>query len=612
VAAVDIDILYKRELIDATDWTFARTLQRLGQCNDPWVGLAAALVSRAAGAGHVCLDLEMLQQQGFPGEGVELLMLPSLDPDEWRARLTACAAVGKPGQFRPLILDGRRLYLHRYYTYEQALARAVLDRCLAAAMPTDETRLAEALSVLFPEGATDQRKAARLAATHRFSVISGGPGTGKTYTVAKIILLLQMLAPHRPLKIALAAPTGKAAARMQEAVTALIKPANGEQGVAAAMIQEAQTLHRLLGYMPSEARFRYDAGHPLSADAIIVDEASMIDLALMHQLIQAVPNQARLVLVGDKDQLASVEAGAVLGDICYGVSVVPQTEVRQRASGAPDRTTDDAVGRPLARQITVLEQSHRFEAHSGIGELSRAINAGDAPRVLALLADSRLPAIALRPLTDWEAMASVLEEEIVNALGPMFDHPEPGRAFAQLNRFKILTAVRKGPYGVETMNQRVEQSLRRQGRIPSMIHGTSDWYPGRPVMITHNDYYHGLFNGDVGITLARPGSAANEMQVVFPGPQGTFKELAPHQLPEHETVYAMTIHKSQGSEFERVMVVLPDADLPLLTRELIYTAVTRSRASIEIWADPDLLALAVLRSIQRASGLRDALWSGDS
>ncbi|MFZ1985898.1 MAG: ATP-binding domain-containing protein, partial [Desulfatitalea sp.] len=187
-----------------------------------------------------------------------------------------------------------------------------------------------------------------------------------------------------------------------------------------------------------------------------------------------------------------------------------------------------------------------------------------------------------------------------------------GTAFARLNRFKILTAVRKGPYGVESMNQRVEKALRRQGRIPSMIHGASGWYPGRPVMITRNDYYHGLFNGDVGITLTRPGSPSNEMQVFFPGPQGTFKALAPHQLPEHETVYAMTIHKSQGSEFDRVMVVLPDADLPLLTRELIYTAVTRSRASIDIWADPSLLALAVQRPIQRASGLRDALWYGDS
>jgi exodeoxyribonuclease V alpha subunit len=599
VTVPDIDILYKRELIDATDWTFARTLQRLGQCDDPWVGLAAALVSRAAGGGHVCLDLETLQRQDVLGEAAEFLMVPSLDPDEWRARLTACAAVGEPGQFRPLILDGRRLYLHRYYTYEQALARAILDRCAAAAMPTDETRLAEALAVLFPEGATDQQKAARLAATHLFSVISGGPGTGKTYTVARIILLLQMLAPHRPLKIALAAPTGKAAARMQEAVATLLKSANGGQGGDAATVQEAQTLHRLLGYMPSEARFRYDAGHPLSADAVIVDEASMIDLALMHQLIQALPKQARLVLVGDKDQLASVEAGAVLGDICHGVSV-------------SDRTTHGAVRAPLARHIAVLEQSHRFEARSGIGELSRAINAGDAPRVLALLADSRLPGIALRPLTDWEAMPAILEAEVAAALGPMFDHPEPGTAFARLNRFKILTAVRKGPYGVETMNQRVEQALRRQGRIPSMIHGASGWYPGRPVMITRNDYYHGLFNGDVGITLARPGSPANEMQVVFPGPQGTFKALAPHQLPEHETVYAMTIHKSQGSEFDCVMVVLPDADLPLLTRELIYTAVTRSRASIEIWADPNVLAMAVKRPIQRASGLRDALWSGDS
>ncbi|MBI5895849.1 MAG: exodeoxyribonuclease V subunit alpha [Desulfobacterales bacterium] len=463
----------------------------------------------------------------------------------------------------------------------------------------DAAGLATALADLFPEGATDQQKAARLAASRRFSVISGGPGTGKTYTVAKIILLLQRLAAGRPLKILLAAPTGKAAARMQEAVAGLLKKETAGQGADEKALPEAQTLHRLLGYNPIEARFRYDAGHPLAADAVIVDEASMIDLALMHQLVQAVPPEARLVLVGDKDQLASVEAGAVLGDICHGAEV-------QGDDPAFDPAAVRAEERPLARHIAILAHSYRFDAESGIGALSRSINSGDADQVLSLLTAGRLPAVTLRPLGDWEQVTAALEAEIAHAWNPLFQHPEPGEAFACLNRFRILTAVRKGPFGVEAMNKRVERILHRQGLILPIPN--AQWYPGRPVMITHNDYNHGLFNGDVGIAIERSVASPGSMQVLFPGPQGSFKAMATHQLPEHETVYAMTIHKSQGSEFERIMVVLPDADLPLLTRELIYTAVTRARAAIQIWAHPELLARAVQRPIQRASGLRDMLW----
>jgi exodeoxyribonuclease V alpha subunit len=594
VTAPDIDDLHSRELITAIDWAFAHAVRRLGPCPDPWVALAAALVSRAAAAGHVCLDLDQLHAQGLKGDHGEDFGIAAPAPQAWRQRLTACPAVGTPGDYRPLILDGRRLYLHRYYAYEHRLAREILRRCASRATAVDATRLDAILAELFPEGATDQQKAARLAAGRPFSVISGGPGTGKTYTVAKIIMLLQRLADGRPLRILLAAPTGKAAARMQEAVAALLKnEGEGQTGHAPAN-PEAQTLHRLLGYNPTEARFGYDADHPLTADAVIVDEASMIDLALMHQLVQAVPPEALLVLVGDKDQLASVEAGAVLGDICHGASV-------QGDAGAP--SADGAAEKSLARHIAILSHSYRFDAASGIGALSRAINAGDADQVLALLTDGRLPAVTLRPLSDWEHVGSALEADIDQAWAPLFQNPDPGAAFACLNRFRILTAVRKGPFGVEALNARVERILRRREWMPPAL-AEAGWYEGRPVMITRNDYYHELFNGDVGIAMERGGHP----QVLFPGPQGRFKTLAPHQLPEHETVYAMTIHKSQGSEFERIMVVLPDIDLPLLTRELIYTAVTRARGTIVLWADPNLLAKAVQRPIQRASGLQEMLW----
>jgi exodeoxyribonuclease V alpha subunit len=418
--------------------------------------------------------------------------------------------------------------------------------------------------------------------------------------VAKIILLLQRLAAGRPLKILLAAPTGKAAARMQEAVATLLKQESPGQGSDESALPQARTLHRLLGYNPTEARFRYHAAQPLAADAVIVDEASMIDLALMHQLVQAVPPEARLVLVGDKDQLASVEAGAVLGDICHGAQA-------QEKGAVPDRITDGDERTSLKRHIAILAHSYRFDGGSGIGALSRAINAGDAGQALSLLADARVPTVSLRPLTDWEHFDTALEADIDHAWQSLFQPTEPGEAFESLARFKILTAVRKGPFGVEAINARVERILRRREWIAAKT-VEAGWYPGRPVMITRNDYNHGLFNGDVGLAMEAPGVSSGPVQVVFPGSQGVFKAMAPHQLPEHETVYAMTIHKSQGSEFEKIMVVLPDADLPLLTRELIYTAVTRARAAIQVWADPALLARAVQRPIQRASGLREMLW----
>lgn len=584
---MDINTLYLNKLIDDTDLVFARTIQRLGHCSDPWTGLAAALVSRAAAEGHVCLDLGDLLGHGLPGMAALRSEAAPISSEQWRHYLTDCGAVGAPGDFRPLILNGNRLYLHRFWTRECRLVQAIQARCAYPDRPDEDHRLETILGQLFPDGDTEQRQAARLAATHRFVVISGGPGTGKTHTVARIIQLLRASGSGQSLRIHLAAPTGKAAARLQESVLAVL----GEPNTDSAKIPDARTLHRLLGYMPGAARFRYDALNPLPADVVVVDEASMIDLALMHQLMQALLPHARLVLVGDKDQLASVEAGAVLGDICHGVS----------SSGA----ADSPVGGPrLQDHIAVLTRSYRFDPGSGIGALSRAVNAGDAEQTIALLTQSRFGNIGLHAITDRHTLAGELEALIVSSYGGLFGNPEPEALFQVLKRFRIVCAVRQGPYGGEALNGFTEQVLRKQGWIPPAVLLSSAWYPGRPVMVTRNDYYQGLFNGDVGIAMETPAG----LRVVFPDTRGGFKWLAPHQLPAHETVYAMTVHKSQGSEFDHVGLVLPDKDGPLLTRELIYTAVTRARRSIRIWADPDILARAVGRRTHRASGLRDALW----
>jgi len=604
---MNIEQLYNRKKMAPLDWSLGRMIQRLGQCDDDWVGLAAAMVSRSATQGNVCLDLDLAWEEGAGGIDAEFNMPLPISLDEWLYKLKRCAAVGAPGDFSPLILDGKRLYLHRYWYYEQQLATLLLARCgRSAALGTPE-ELEKNLQRLFKETDGDQIDAARKAATRRFTVISGGPGTGKTYTVAKIILLLSALCEGNTIKIHLAAPTGKAAARLQEAIeTALVSTGRYSADDRLPM-PTAQTLHRLLGYMPSRSRFRYDEERPLPTDAVIVDEASMIDLALMHQLVQAVPQDARLILVGDKDQLASVEAGAVLGDICYGIKS-SYTEGGRKKIDTDRDATDYAKKSPLRPHIQVLERSYRFDAHSGLGAVSRAINAGDARRVIDLLSAGHHGELSLVPMGDRHTLGSILERVVDGELSDYFACQDAEQAFDLINRSRVLCALRKGPYGAETLNQMIEQLLRRRGLIPSGVSADATWYRGRPLMVTRNDYNHGLFNGDTGIVQGPVNGGRDQMQVLFPVQQGGFREVAPHQLPEQQTVYAMTIHKSQGSEFDHVVVILPDRDTPLLTRELIYTAVTRARKSIAIHADPELLKLAVTRRIRRSSGLRDALW----
>lgn len=611
---MQIERLYNANTFAPLDWSLARTIQRVGECDDPWVGLAAALVSRSANQGNVCLDLAIAHERGAGEIDIESKGPLAIPLDDWLQRLNGCPAVGVPGDFCPLILDGERLYFHRYWHYEKELAGLLLQRAGCHVDFSDPENLEQQLKQLFDGTDGDQIEAARKAAMQRFTVISGGPGTGKTYTVAKIILLLLSLHKDRPLKIHLAAPTGKAAARLQESIESALDNFRQSSIDAKIPMPSAHTLHRLLGYMPSRSHFRYGAERQLPTDAVIVDEASMIDLALMHQLVQAVPLGARLILVGDKDQLASVEAGAVLGDICYGIAEGYKIKrPPNQGSGKRAVQQSDEAGKPtLQPHIQVLERSYRFDARSGLGALSRAINAGDDQRVVSLLSEDEENGLSLVSPSDKRTLDTLLDTLIDQAvdryLGDYFASTSPEQAFFLVNRFRILSALRRGPYGAESLNRMVEQSLQRHGLISFGPMSDSTWYRGRPLMVTRNDYNHGLFNGDTGIVTGPINGSRDQMQVLFPVHEGHFRQLAPHQLPEQQTVYAMTVHKSQGSEFDHVMVILPDQDTPLLTRELIYTAVTRARKSLVILAKPDLLIMAIKRGIRRSSGLRDALW----
>jgi exodeoxyribonuclease V alpha subunit len=357
--------------------------------------------------------------------------------------------------------------------------------------------------------------------------------------------------------------------------------------------------------------FRHGAENPLAVDLMIVDEVSMVDLALMAKLMEALPESARLVLIGDRDQLASVEAGSVLGDICG----------RARPGFSPGfgglirRLTGQTVpldsgGHPLQDSIVELQVSRRFPAGSAIGMLSRAVNRGDADGALALLSqtgdesvDWRQPQPGRDGAADWEHRLSAG----YTAYRP---GPDPARALQELGRFKVLCAHRHGANGVEALNRMTERLLVREGQLPEGPRRGSPWYPGRPVLITQNDYGLQLFNGDIGVSLRDPGGFSGELAVFFAEGGGGLRRYLPYRLPGHETVFAMTVHKSQGSEFDEVLLALPEEDSPVLSRELVYTALTRARRRFTLSGRREVIAAAIQRRIERTSGLRDALWGG--
>jgi exodeoxyribonuclease V alpha subunit len=547
--------------ITPLDTHFAALMLRLHGAPYPVLERAAQLVSARRGEGHICAAIALAEAE----------------------ELRATRVVGAPGEGKPLILDAHgRLYLHRYWQYESQLATAIRER-IGGAADCDAALLQHGLTRLFGKATTEtdwQRVAAEAAVRRNFCVITGGPGTGKTWTVVAVLALLheQSAARGEQLRVALAAPTGKAAARMKESIQRTLASDPKFSTARGQLDHEATTLHRLLGTIPDSPYFRHDAMRPLAVDVVIVDEASMIDLALMAKLFAAVPATARLVLLGDKDQLASVEAGYVLGDIC------------------------DA---PLPEHIVELRTNRRFAEGSGIQLLSRAVNGGDADAALARL-ESPHADVTSTSLPPPAALPDALRSRVLDGYRACLESDEPHTALTRLGAFRILCAVRRGPYGVEHLNRLAEQTLADAGLIEREA---THAYRGRPVLITVNDHQLQLFNGDVGMLLPDP-EAGGELRAWFLDASGKLRRVLPARLPAHETVFVMTVHKAQGSEFDRVLFVLPDRDTPVATRELVYTAITRARASVELWHRPEILRAAIARRTERSSGLRDALATG--
>ena len=594
------------------DAALAALLAEQGGEADETVLLLAALTSHTVGDGRTRLGLgaaigepaALWSDPPGPADGAETPIdwLGGLDLDTARARLADSDAVetidsrrAEPRLTTPLVLHGETLYLRRYWANAQLIEQALTERLQdeEATLPA----LRERLDTLFPPAGRDpdwQRVACALATRSRFTLITGGPGTGKTRTVLRLLGLLQAQRmdtdAERPLRIRLAAPTGKAAARLGESISGEIDALPLPESVRDAIPRGVSTLHRLLGPRPGSRLFRHDRHNPLHADLVVVDEASMIDQELTARLLDALHPETRLVLLGDKDQLASVEAGAVLGELCAGTDAgnyTAATVAWVRAMAGDDIAAWQGAGTALQQHIVKLRESRRFSADSGIGAFAEAVRSGDQARAMALLdgSDPDIQRLALAHAGD-----PAIETAASEGYGPYLDTLRQARpagddsdATAEWARtvlraftgFQVLATLRHGPLGVVGLNERIAGQLQHEG----LIDRASGWFEGRPVMITRNDYELGLMNGDVGICLSTrlPGEPEPRLRVAFELADRSIRLLLPSRLDAVESVFAMTVHKSQGSEFDRVLVVLPTAGPAQIRPELLYTAATRAR-----------------------------------
>jgi exodeoxyribonuclease V alpha subunit len=595
--------------LNSIDRHFAGFILREAGKPSEFLGCVTSLASRAVSQGSICLDLAEIAGRDIRLEGEEL-RLPPLE--ELRQMLRETAVVGVPGDFCPLILDrSDRLYLYRYWKYEQDVGRVILEKSASPCILAEGELLAPALDRLFPVTGVEidwQRVAALAALRKRFCVISGGPGTGKTSTVVKILALLLEFAGEETPRIALAAPTGKAAARLRESISRMKERLECDETVRTLIPHEVSTIHRLLGYRPGSARFRHSERNPLPFHGVIVDEASMVALPLMAKLAVALRPDARLILLGDRDQLSSVEAGAVLGDLCGAGRREPfsaefATLYNSLSGSGIPLAAPEGPSPPLCDSLVVLKKNYRFREKSGIGALARLINNGRGGEAMALVRGSADSGLVWRDLPSPERLGSALVETILEGYAPYLAAENVGEALRRFDDFRLLCAMHQGAQGVAGINALVERILGAQG----LIDPGNRWYRGRPVMVTVNDYNMKLFNGDVGIVFPDPEDEGRPM-VHFPTQDGGIRTVSPVRLPTHETVFAMTVHKSQGSEFERVLMLLPGHDAEVVTRELLYTGITRARTRVDIWGREELFVAGVARRIRRKSGLGEALW----
>lgn len=662
VASVAVEVL----LATLSDWAERGWIRRLDAAlarfmNETCAGMSApallaiAFTAHMEGRGHACVSIDELvtapgpllawKPEALAALAAVMASLPG-GSAAWLAALSTCAAVCADGtaadDARPLVLQHGRLYLRRYWDYERRVAAQVGARAAVVEPVADEAGARRWLDRLFPERAADpslarpshgeldwQKIACAVALRGRFTVITGGPGTGKTWTAARLLALLFAMAPDRTrLRVALAAPTGKAAARLKQSIAAALVGLHERLGAElplaefAASLGAARTLHSLLGGRPDTRRFRHHAGHPLEVDVLIVDEASMVHLEMMAALLDAVPAGARIVLLGDKDQLASVEAGAVLGELCRDAERVryradTARHVAAVAGQAIAPQDIDDTGPALAQRTVLLRRSQRFGG--AIGALAQAVNAGDAVAAEVLLREDGGGPVCWLPTATPAAIVELASAGRPGAPGGFGSSLEAirqrpatsgaadvdawaRRVLSELDRFRVLCAVREGEWGVAGLNPAIERRLREEGLLPA----GADWYEGRPVMVTRNDRSLGIYNGDIGIAL-RPQRGAPGLRAYFVDGD-TVRSVAVGRLADVETAFAMTVHKSQGSEFDHTVLVLPAEAGAVTSRELIYTGITRARSALTLVSrSASALAAGIAQSARRTSGLHDLL-----
>ncbi|MEC7308008.1 exodeoxyribonuclease V subunit alpha [Vibrio gigantis] len=699
-----LQFLADKGSIRQLDYQFARFIAQQATSYSQEIGFLAGVVSHELGKGHICTQLiqaqkaDLAQLLGLYGETALQLNQKLLGID-WLAVLQSSNLVGATNDcVKPLMFDGQRVYLQRYWNYEVVLANTLNRLSKPVEFNTEQKKaLTETLNQLFARsyhflfnalakaeanqqtsqvlrqqlvcdhldivdeqslnwGAIDQaivqakqvtdldvldglvplsaclnwqKVAAAVALSRRFAVISGGPGTGKTTTVTKLLsaMVEQSLSQGKTPTIKLVAPTGKAAARLTESIGKAIEQLPLTPEVKANIPTESSTLHRLLGAIPNRAEFRHNRRNPLHLDILVVDEASMVDLSMMYKLVDALPEHARLILLGDKDQLASVEAGAVLGDICSfnsaGYSSAQGNLIAEMTGFDAIANTQQAkagtVNPPaIADSLCMLQKSYRFDARSGIGQLAKAINNGSANQVDQVFGKG-FGDIENHPLSSdsYNLMLRTLVNEYgayLNRMNVPLEELETQEARAKsvldlFSQCRLLCSIREGDFGVKGLNHRIERALAARRLVNP--HNDELWYHGRPVMVTQNDHGLGLYNGDIGICMLEADSSQPDstprLKVYFELPDGSVKAVLPSRVPDHETAYAMTIHKSQGSEFDLTLMILPPDFSPILTRELIYTGITRAKKRLMMFSDTNVLKRGIKVKTERVSGLGSRL-----
>ena len=621
-------------ILEAADIALPRWLHNRLHEEDAVVLFAAAHLSALTRQGHVGarIPIESTEIPMFAAEELPDLMTAERDMlNEWCSQIPQAleysdVAGDQEDIEHPLIYDSGYLYFHRYHRYESSLARMLLEKSTQQMPAFDEQKAVDWIHKLLPSDPDKykinyQQLAMWMALKKRLLILTGGPGTGKTYTLIRLValrFLLNQASDNSLPSVALAAPTGKAAARINESIADSMTGLNEsiDDKLLRQLPTQAQTIHRLLGTRRNQPEFIHNPDNPLTHDIVVVDEASMVDIGLMTKLMEALKPECQLILIGDKDQLASVEAGSVLGDICSPRNMQqnvlsvntfsPDFRNEVSASSLMQKPGDESSNcSPIIDCMVQLERSRRFEGAPSIGKLASAVNSNKAKEALELLRDeSDISMFPDKNMNDLE-----IELSSWNYLNLSFDKKNMDKLFQFWERFQILCAHRRGLKSTEIINRLIDSKIAHKSK-QTQTNYPDEWYPGRPIIITRNDYELDLYNGDIGITVKNPGSS-EALQVGFPSrgeSEKTYRYISTAQLSSYRSAWALTVHKSQGSEFNKVLLMLPDQSSPILTRELIYTALTRSKKTFSVWGKKSILGEAISRNIQRTGALGQRIW----